>query len=276
MAIQKFSKEAFEQALPKDGSGQPLWTGHGAVSGEFLYSLAPSDEVRIMVRSSVRPNGWSADSGKDSIRAWLSATDGTPLGSKTQAYVNRQIGWERRLTEMLRKLWAMASKIERCDRCGKLMGVFKQKKAGPNKGREFTKCLSCGNGFRWTDQPKATAEQKVEERTPCAHRVQVLRLLEECETVKARTEVLKHQMKNHDEFAVWALMEVYDAQTADEQAMQATRYLNGVGFDAYNAPFLSSLAQQFASKGRLSDKQLGILKERIVNFATQLERAMRR
>ena len=143
MATEKFTKEQFEKVLPKD-----LWKGLGAVDGEYLYAMSPTPEIRIYIRSSIRPDGIAADTGKDSIRAWLSSADGTPLGSKTQAYVTRIPGWETRLIEMLRKLWKNSKKIEQCS-CGRLMGVFKVKKRGPNHGRQFTKCLSCNSGFRW-------------------------------------------------------------------------------------------------------------------------------
>ncbi len=76
--IDHFSKSEFEAALP---AGH--WTSAGFQSGEYCYIVSVKEGVNIFVRSSVKSNGHSADTGEDSIRLWLSSdSKGTPLGSK--------------------------------------------------------------------------------------------------------------------------------------------------------------------------------------------------
>lgn len=75
MSIDQFTQEAFEAALPVDADGAPLWESLGLQSGEYMYAVpvirADGRQVRIVIRSSVGPDGVAADTGEDSIRAWL-------------------------------------------------------------------------------------------------------------------------------------------------------------------------------------------------------------
>jgi len=59
-----------------------------------------------------------------------------------------------------------------------------------------------------------------------------------------------------------ALMVVYQNQTYDEQAMEATVVKNGVGFTAYDAEFMSSLAKWVESGRHLSAGQLRVLRKK--------------
>lgn len=147
MSIAIFNQKQFEQALPRHRqTNAPLWQKLGLIDGEFAYRFSIKPGVHIILRSSIKSNGVSADCGEDSIRAWLVGDDMKPLGSKVSKWVTRLPGWEDRTRDMLRKLWGMGLKIEKCPKCGELKKVFKVKKAGPNKGKLFTNC--CGN-FEW-------------------------------------------------------------------------------------------------------------------------------
>ena len=94
MAIDRFSREQFESALPRDKqTGNPLWRSMGNISGEFEYALSVKPGIDILVRSSVRPDGRAAEAAKDSIRAWIvDAENHAPLGSKLQAWITRVPG----------------------------------------------------------------------------------------------------------------------------------------------------------------------------------------
>lgn len=149
MAVETFSKADFEAALPvakKDGS--KLWVSTGLLQGEHTYSIPVNDSCAITIRSSVKSSGYSAECGKDSIRAWLSDSEGRPVGSKVQSHVTRTSGWDSRMVTMLRKLYSMGQHVNYCSGCKELVKIFKVKKEGANKGRLFTKC-DCPDSFTW-------------------------------------------------------------------------------------------------------------------------------
>lgn len=152
MSVEIFSKEQFEAALPVDRDGNQLWFWAGLDRGEHSYIIEVQRDVRITVRSSVGPDGMSAASGQDSIRAWLCDITDRPLSPKTQNYITRVPGWQDRLTRMLRELWKRGKAVGRCQAgCRCLMPIYRVKKDGPNKGRLFTKCPTCNGGFKWLD-----------------------------------------------------------------------------------------------------------------------------
>ena len=149
MPVEIFTKQQFEAFLPVNKvTGALLWVETGLKKGEYTYKIPVTDVCSIEVRSSVRSNGRSADTGEDSIRAWLVGPDSTPVGSKVQAYVNRVTGWQVRMVDMLRKLYKMGCHVTVCPRCSKVKQIFKVKKKGPTKGNLFVKC-ECPGSFKW-------------------------------------------------------------------------------------------------------------------------------
>jgi len=144
MPVDTFTREQFEAALPRNKQTQAqLWKADGLVDGEYEYTVRISEHVVIKIRSSVKYNGVSGECGKDSIRLWLAdPTTGKPMGNKLNRHTTRVNGWQLRMTEALRELWRMGSKVTVCPTCGKaVVKVFKVKKDGPNKGRTFLKCM---------------------------------------------------------------------------------------------------------------------------------------
>lgn len=151
MATESFTVEQFEKALPRHKvTNAPLWVSLGFKNGEYTYQvILPEMTPRIEVRSSIGINGVARGTGQDSIRAWIVDAEGNPLGSKIQKYVTRVSGWDRRLLSVLRDLAHTMKQIKPCPKCSKLMGVFKVKKEGPNKGRLFSSCSKECNQFTW-------------------------------------------------------------------------------------------------------------------------------
>lgn len=167
--VDRFNKAEFEAALPKHKTtGEPLWTYAGMMDGEHVYTVivgTVNDKVQIEVRSSVQANGRSAESGENSIRAWLTWFDKDrgewfPLGSKVQTYITRRPGWQDRLTETLRTLYGWRLKAKNCSNCGKPKGIFKVSKTGANHGRVYASCTNpkCRRehreGFVWITEAK--------------------------------------------------------------------------------------------------------------------------
>lgn len=148
---ERFTKQQFEDTLPKSKKdGSQLWEHSGFVDGEFCYRIPVSDHVFITIRSSVKIDGYAAETGGDSIRCWLTDEVGLPLGNKIQKYVTRVPGWQERLTNMLRALYSLGRAASKpCPKCGCRVKVFKVTNDGPNHGRMFLKCsVACGY-FEW-------------------------------------------------------------------------------------------------------------------------------
>ena len=164
MAIEQFTREQFEAALPRHRvTGVQLWR-LASVDSEYVYQMHVGGKVYINIRSSVNAYTGVADAAcQNSIRCWISLVDGTPLSNKTQTYITRVRGWEARLKDMLRDLWEMAVKITAPCTCGQQKSVYLSKKPGPNLGRRFTKCWECGS-FTWLEpaaRPKKSSAPAV-------------------------------------------------------------------------------------------------------------------
>lgn len=139
--VDEFGVKTFERALPVDKkTKKPLWKSVGIKDGEYTYHMDAPQGLVIQIRSSIRGDGISATTGKDSIRIWLTTAAGMPVGSKVQAYVTRVNGWDKRLIEVLREVWKRAKTLKRCPDCKKFMGIYKVKKVGENTGRLFSQC----------------------------------------------------------------------------------------------------------------------------------------
>ena len=85
-------------------------------------------------------------------------------------------------------------------------------------------------------------------------------------------QVLKEQLRTQPKVALKALERLYENQTADERASKSTRYYNEVGFSGVDSTFLSSLAEQYLSRGRLSENQMRYLHKLLPKYAGQLVR----
>lgn len=157
MATEIFSKAQFEEALPTHRlSGDKLWEYVGFVKGEHQYRMPVKEGVEVVIRSSIDGTGYAAETGANSIRAWLwSSEHDRPLWKGDRSYVTRVPGWPTRLRKLLRKLYQRGLKVGRCNQCGGQAAVFKTKN-GKNRGRLYYKCLACQKWLGWVPekQPK--------------------------------------------------------------------------------------------------------------------------
>jgi hypothetical protein len=147
--IQRYTRAEFEASLPKHKlTGEPLSTPLGLISREFCYLLPIAETgAGILIRSSVGQDGVCAETGEDSIRAYLVRTsDLSPLGPKLQRWVTRVPGWDRRLQNILRDLYKLGLHVQPCKRCGIMRGIVKIKK-GKNSGRFALACRACPESF---------------------------------------------------------------------------------------------------------------------------------
>lgn len=75
-----------------------------------------------------------------------------------------------------------------------------------------------------------------------------------------------------DRWLYRALTRIYENQTADEQNAETTKEQNGIGFNAVDAPLLSSIAKQLVVKGWISAKQRELAREKLRKYSGQLAR----
>ena len=110
--IDTFTKQQFEQALPThNGTSEPLWEYLGLLDGEHVYAIQVNGtNKRIVIRSSVKSDGMSADTGEDSIRLWVEYhyKDKWFALGKLDAWTTRVSGWQERMETKLRELWKLA------------------------------------------------------------------------------------------------------------------------------------------------------------------------
>lgn len=85
-------------------------------------------------------------------------------------------------------------------------------------------------------------------------------------------EKIKEQIKNEDEYTVGALIALYKQQTPDEQSLDTTAHDNAAGFNAFDAPILSDISKYYLEKGKLSDKQIRLVRTKLVKYCEQLAR----
>jgi len=83
-------------------------------------------------------------------------------------------------------------------------------------------------------------------------------------------EHLRQRLANNDRWALRALVRIYQNQTADERCREATIERNGIGFTGPDAEILTSFASQYQRRGRLTEKQMMILRRRIPAYARQI------
>jgi len=77
------------------------------------------------------------------------------------------------------------------------------------------------------------------------------------------------QAMQDPEVVAGCLIVLYASQTPDERVNGVTVERNGAGFNAFDAGFGSSLAEQ-AIGGRLSAKQVGIARKMLTKYAGQI------
>lgn len=83
---------------------------------------------------------------------------------------------------------------------------------------------------------------------------------------------IKVLVQTNDKVLYGALKNLYNQQTADEQACGETKEYNGAGFNGVDAQFLSSTAEFLIKTGFLTDKQKVIVRKKLVKYNKQLTR----
>lgn len=82
---------------------------------------------------------------------------------------------------------------------------------------------------------------------------------------------LKNKLGSNKDWALRALVRIYEKQTLSEKATQNTHELNGVGFSGADAEILSSFAEQYQRKGFLSEKQMALVLKKMPRYWGQIQ-----
>lgn len=83
-------------------------------------------------------------------------------------------------------------------------------------------------------------------------------------------EEIKELVQTNDTVLYGALKKLYACQTADEQNSKETKEHNGVGFNGFDAEFLSSVAEFLLKRGFLTEKQKMYTRKKLVKYNKQL------
>jgi len=89
-------------------------------------------------------------------------------------------------------------------------------------------------------------------------------------TQKDRMNYVRNRLKNDTQWALRALVVVFNHQTDSEKVTETTHYYNNVGFAGNDAPLFSSLAKQFIRKGKLSEKQMYHVMRKMHKYSRQV------
>jgi len=97
----------------------------------------------------------------------------------------------------------------------------------------------------------------------------------ELTTQKAQTAHIRTQLGSSIAWASKGVIRIFENQTHDEQAVEATHEHNGIGFTGVDANILSSFAKQILKGRTMSPKQSAILFKKMPKYAGQLQRMVK-
>lgn len=85
-------------------------------------------------------------------------------------------------------------------------------------------------------------------------------------------EEIAAKLATDDKWLIRGLLAIYAHQTEEEKASDTTKEDNGIGFNAFDASILSDMAKQYKDWGRLTKRQLVIVRKCMKKYAGQLAR----
>jgi len=82
-------------------------------------------------------------------------------------------------------------------------------------------------------------------------------------------ETFRQRMETDPEYRHWALVDLYEHQTEDEQAEERTIYRNGVGFNSGDDKILTGLAEEYLAGNTLTTEDEEELRKRLPKYWKQ-------
>ena len=95
--------------------------------------------------------------------------------------------------------------------------------------------------------------------------------------LKQAREIVRNKLLdiNDPKWLVAGMLAIFKRQTATEQQNEMTKDHNSRGFNATDAEILTSFSKQWQRQNWLSDKQLAIMRRKMVKYAAQLVQVAR-
>jgi hypothetical protein len=87
---------------------------------------------------------------------------------------------------------------------------------------------------------------------------------------KWNKEAIIELIDKNDKAVERALIVIYDRQTEEEKEIEQTKDHNGIGFNSIDAEFLTSCAEGLKKYGKLTIKQIAVVRKRIRKYWKQL------
>lgn len=87
--------------------------------------------------------------------------------------------------------------------------------------------------------------------------------------MKTKSEI-QELLKTNNSMVIKSLLKLYEYQTIEEREMKSVNQLNGVGFNRYDSEILSSIAEYYIKYGKVSLKQLEVVRKRIMKYSGQI------
>jgi hypothetical protein len=87
--------------------------------------------------------------------------------------------------------------------------------------------------------------------------------------------IIREKLLTDNEWLVRGLIALYQRQTEDEKAAEITQYHNSRGFNSADSTILTGFAKQWRQRNWFSDKQIAILRRKMLKYSGQLARIVR-
>lgn len=83
-------------------------------------------------------------------------------------------------------------------------------------------------------------------------------------------EEIKNLLLTNDTMVQRSVLKLYAFQTKEEQLVGDSVEENGIGFNSYDAGFLTSIAEQLKRKVKLTRKQIEVTRKKLIKYSKQL------
>jgi hypothetical protein len=81
---------------------------------------------------------------------------------------------------------------------------------------------------------------------------------------------IRANLEKYDKWVERAVVAIYNLQTEYEKQAKGTNRYNGVGFNKFDAGFLTDLAESYKQYGGLTEAQIDAARDSIKKYAGQL------
>ena len=81
---------------------------------------------------------------------------------------------------------------------------------------------------------------------------------------------IRENMQSSDKWLIRGLLAIYKGQTETEQEQFQTIEHNGIGFNGFDAEFLTSVAQQVLERRTLTANQVSAVRRAMLKYSGQL------